>query len=215
MSGLGHPQSANLAGLSVGYIRKQLEYFKTGDRKDPFQMTAIGKGLSEEDARLASEWFSSLKSRVWVKVIETARVPATYVKHPHMRLPLPNGGSEPIGDRIIELPLDPVLAVDRDPKAGFVAYVPVGSLAKGEALVKTGGGGETIPCATCHGETLRGVGEIPRIAGVSPEYVARQLYRFRDGTRNGKADVLMKAVVAHLNGNDIICISAYLASKAP
>src|ERR1700719_4579201 len=32
MSGLGHPESANLAGLSAEYIEQQMEDFKTGAR---------------------------------------------------------------------------------------------------------------------------------------------------------------------------------------
>jgi cytochrome c553 len=132
-----------------------------------------------------------------------------------MRLPLPSGGSEPIGNRIIEVPQNPALAVNRDPNSGFIAYVPVGSVSRGETLVKTGGAGRTIQCAICHGESLMGLGDVPRIAGVSPEYLGRQLYRFQNGTRNAKADALMKAVVVHLTENDIVDISAYLASLKP
>jgi len=215
MSGLGHPQSANLAGLSVGYIESQLQFFKDGERKDLFQMTSIGRGLSEEDRRLASEWFASLEPRVWVKVIETDTVPKTYVKQPHMRLPLPGEGREPIGNRIIEVPQNPKLAVNRDPNSGFIAYVPIGSVSRGESLVRTGRAGKTIQCAICHGEALTGLGDVPRIAGVSPEYLGRQLYRFQDGTRNARADALMKAVVEHLNDSDIVDISAYVASLSP
>jgi cytochrome c553 len=215
MSGLGHPQSANLTGLSVGYLEKQLNYFKDGNRKDAFQMTAIGMALSDEDRRLASAWFASLKPRVWVRVVETAMVPRSYVKRPHMRLPLPNGGKEPIGVRIVELPENPLLAVNRDPNSGFVAYVPIGSVLRGEALVKTGGNGKTVPCSTCHGPSLAGVGDVPRIAGVSPEYLGRQLYRFKGGTRAAPPDALMKPVVARLTAKDIVDISAYLASRTP
>jgi cytochrome c553 len=59
------------------------------------------------------------------------------------------------------------------------------------------------------------LGEVPRIIGVSPLYIARQLYGFQTGTRNGSLDVLMKAVVAHLSDDDILAISAYLASRNP
>jgi len=114
-----------------------------------------------------------------------------------------------------ELPEDPARATSRDPHSGFIAYVPRGSIAKGEALVKTGGSGKTIQCAICHGESLEGLGELPRIIGISPLYAARQLYGFQAGTRNGSLDVLMKKVVANLNGDDIVAISAYLASRNP
>ncbi|HEY2842406.1 MAG TPA: hypothetical protein VGJ09_02105, partial [Bryobacteraceae bacterium] len=35
MSGLGHPESANLAGLPVPYMLRQMEDFKNNLRKDP------------------------------------------------------------------------------------------------------------------------------------------------------------------------------------
>ena len=37
----------------------------------------------------------------------------------------------------------------RDARAGFIAYVPVGSIKKGEALVTTGAG-KTTQCGVCH-----------------------------------------------------------------
>lgn len=43
----------------------------------------------------------------------------------------------------------------RDPRVGFVAYVPVGSIKAGETLAKTGGNGKTIACGMCHGADLR------------------------------------------------------------
>jgi cytochrome c553 len=48
---------------------------------------------------------------------------------------------------------------------------------------REGGGGRTSPAA-CHGDTLR-VWATPKLAGVHPVYIARQLYLFKDGTRNG------------------------------
>jgi hypothetical protein len=48
-------------------------------------------------------------------------------------------GVEPIGERIIETPIN---ARDtdflRNPRSGFIVYVPPGSLKKGEALVMSG-----------------------------------------------------------------------------
>src|ERR1700675_2853866 len=117
-------------------------------------------------------------------------------------LPIHDEEPKPIGSRIIEVPEDRARATSRDPHSGFIAYVPRGSVAKGEALVKTGGSGKTIQCAICHGDSLGGLGELPRIIGVSPLYAARQLYGFQAGTRNGSLDVLMKKVVANLNDDD-------------
>jgi cytochrome c553 len=85
------------------------------------------------------------------------------------------GATEPIGQRIIEMPEDLERTELRDSASGFVAYVPVGSIAKGEALI-AGGNGKTVACAICHGQDLRGLGPIPGLAGRSPSYIVRQLY---------------------------------------
>ncbi len=70
--------------------------------------------------------------------------------------------------------------------AAFIAYVPPGSIARGEALVKGGESGKTVQCALCHGEALKGLGEVPRLAGLQPLYVARQLFDMRYGSSAGK-----------------------------
>jgi cytochrome c553 len=89
----------------------------------------------------------------------------------------------------------------RDPHSGFIAYLPPGRTARGEALVK-GGAGKTVQCALCHGEALNGLGEVPRLAGLQPLYVARQLFDMRHGSSAGKAAALMKPVVANLSEDD-------------
>ena len=162
-SGLGHPQSANLAGLPVSYFLKQIADFRSGART-ALPMDFIAKGMSDEDAQQAAEWFASLKPTPWIKVTETDTVPKTFVIITRLRLPVPNGGTEPLGSRIIEIPQEPARALSYDPHSGFIAYVPVGSLAKGEALATTGSAGKTIACKTCHGGKLNGMGDAPRIA---------------------------------------------------
>ena len=59
-----------------------------------------------------------------------------------------------------------------------------------------GGAGKTIACGICHGDNMRGLGNVPRLAGLHPIYIARQLYLFKDGTRNGIDAQLMKKPVA-------------------
>jgi cytochrome c553 len=132
-----------------------------------------------------------------------------------MRVVMPEGGTEPLGNRIIVLPQDPDAVVKRDPRSGFVAYVPLGSIKKGEALVMTGGGDKTVACSKCHGEGLKGWGNVPRLAGLHPTYIARQLYLFQDGRRDGTDARLMKRSVERLTDDDILNISAYLASLDP
>lgn len=120
-----------------------------------------------------------------------------------------------MGHRIVEIPEDPFRTANRDPHSGFIAYVPPGSIARGEALVRTGGSGKTIPCAICHGDQLHGLGEVPRIAGLQPVYTARQLIGMQNGASAGKAAELMKKAVSSLSEDDIIAISAYLGSLPP
>ena len=101
----------------------------------------------------------------------------------------------------------------KDPHSGFIAYVPTGSIKKGEALVTTGGNGKTIQCGACHGADLQGLGPVPGIAGRSPSYLARQLYDMQNGFRNGVWTELMKPVVAKLTPDDMIAIVAYASSR--
>ena len=118
-------------------------------------------------------------------------------------------------ERIIEMPEDPERAeVLRDDAASFIAYVPVGSIEKEEALVTTGGG-KTVTCAVCHGANLEGLGSVPPLAGRSPRYTVRQLFDIQQGNRNGLQAALMKPVVAELTVEDMINIAAYTASRVP
>jgi cytochrome c553 len=214
-TGFGHPESANLAGMNAGYLLRQLAEFKSGERKGAKRMTTISQALSPEDARQAAAWFAAQPGAPWVKVVEATDVPKSYVGEGNMRLPSQSGGTEPLGDRIIELPQDPARALLRDPHSGFVAYVPRGSVARGKMLVETGGNGKTIPCAICHGDGLKGIGEVPALAGRSPIYVFRQLYDIQTGVRTGVWTELMKSVVTKLNEDDMLAISAYVASRQP
>ena len=216
MSGQGHPESADITGLPAEYIVRQMKYFKSGTRKDEDRMGPIARNVSEEDVRQAADYFAAIKPIQWVKVIETPTPPKTYVSiDARHRVLDPSGGTEPIGHRIIETPVDPMQTSIRDPHSAFIAYVPPGSIAKGEALVKTGGSGKTIQCAICHGDDLKGLGEVPRLAGLQPVYLARQLICMQNGSSAGTAAALMKKVVANLTEDDIISISAYLGSLPP
>jgi len=216
MSGQGHPESADIAGMPAAYIIRQMTYFKSGARKEEARMGPIARAAPDEDVRQAAEYFASVTPIPFVKVIETATPPKTYVSADarHRRI-MPDGGTEPIGRRIIQVPDDPMRTTIRDPHSGFTAYVPPGSIAKGKALVETGGSGKTIQCAICHGDRLTGLGEVPRLAGLQPVYIARQLITMQNGASAGANAALMKKPVAKLSEDDIIAISAYLGSLPP
>ena len=210
MSGQGHPEAADLAGQPAPYLIRQMAYYKSGARQEEARMAPIARTTSSEDVRQAAEYFASLKPRVWVKVIETAMPPKTFIARAgrHRQL-VPTGGAEPIGHRILEIPEDPFRTEIRDPHSGFIAYVPPGSIAKGKELVKDG------QCARCHGDALKGKGEVPRLAGLQPLFLARQLFDFRYGSSAGEAAAPMKPIAAKLSDDDIIAISSYLGSLPP
>ena len=214
-TGYGHPENSRLAGSPAAYLIRQIDNFRSGVRKGEGagNMINFSKSMTDEDAKAAAEYFASIKPARWTKVVETDTVPMTYFKGTR-RLQHPEGGKEAIGNRIIEVPEDVERVELRDPHSGFTSYVPPGSVAKGQAIVATGGG-KTIPCAICHGEGLKGLGEVPGIAGRSPGSIARAIYYMQTGERSGASMALMKGVVEKLTGDDVLAISAYVASLEP
>jgi cytochrome c553 len=174
-------------------------------------MIAFAKSMTDEEIKAAAEYFASIKWTPWLKVVETDSVPLTRIAG-GMFIPIEgaDAGKEPIGQRIIEVPenTDQTEAL-RNPRSGFVAYVPRGSLARGEALVRRG------QCTLCHGTNLEGLGPIPGIAGRSPSYMVRQLYDMKSGARKGLWADLMKGVVASMTTDDMLNVAAYVASRAP
>jgi cytochrome c553 len=219
--GTGGPENASLAGLPAAYIVQQILDYKSGARKfagpqrsPSILMTAIAKATTEEEAKAAAAYFSALQPKTNIKVVETDTVPVTQIARVFYMLSK-NGGTEPIGERIVEVPVDAVQFEHRDTRSQFIAYVPKGSIAKGEALAKTGGTGVTLPCAICHGPDLRGVATIPGIAGRSPSYLIRQIYDFQQHARAGSAGALMAPVVEKLSHNDMISLAAYVSSLTP
>jgi cytochrome c553 len=216
-SGDGHPESSSLAGLPAPYIIRQVAAFRNGERTGvrAKNMITFAKALSDDEVRPAAEYFSTLKPNVWTKVIETDTVPASFIGSGGMRFALQSGDTEPIGNRIIVLPQDRERAESRDSHSGFVDYVPVGSIKRGEELVSTGAEGKTVSCAICHGPTLKGIAEIPSIVGRDPIYVFRQLNDVKSGNRSGGNVELMRLVVTNLTQDDMIAIAAYLGSREP
>ena len=177
-------------------------------------MITIAKGMTEDEIKAAAEYFGAMKWTPWIKVVETNTVPKTR-NAGGMYLTLEGGEKEPLGQRILETPEDAeATEVLRNPRSGFIAYVPVGSIKKGEALV-TKASGKTTQCGVCHGADLKGLGPVPGIAGRSPSYLMRQLYDMQQGARKGTWTELMKSVVAGLSEDDMLNIVAYTSSRTP
>ena len=119
--------------------------FKNGNRKsaEPRKantntMIAIAKAMTDEEIKATAEYFGSMPWTPWIKVVETDTVPKTRIAG-GLFLALDGAEKEPIGKRIIEVPENTeATETYRNPRSGFIAYVPPGSIKKGEALVDFG-----------------------------------------------------------------------------
>lgn len=222
-NGQGRPGNASLAGLPSAYIIQQMADFKSGARRSseprmgpPKAMIADASAATDDEVREAAEYFASFPYKKWVRVVESATVPKTRIAGwMHVPLTGPDAGEEPIGQRIIEMPENRERTELRDDSSGFVAYVPPGSVARGQTIVETGAGGRTEACGVCHGADLKGLGPVPPLAGRSPSYTVRQLFDLQQGTRHGEWSALMKAAVEQLTIEDMVAIAAYTASLEP
>lgn len=218
-NGAGRPENTSLAGLTVTYIKQQMAAFKNGDRpgSEPHRspqtgMIGLAKAATDAEVDEAAAYFASLKPASFIKVIEATTVPKTVVAAWTLRR-VPDGENEPLGRRIMEMPEDFSRFENRDSRTPYLVYVPVGSVKRGSELIAFGE--KATQCVTCHGAELRGMADVPRLAGRSPSYLVRQLYDMKRGTRKGPATELMRSVVAKLTDDDILALTAYLASRAP
>ncbi|HWE52549.1 MAG TPA: hypothetical protein VG273_22330 [Bryobacteraceae bacterium] len=220
-NGKGRAENAGVAGLPVEYFVHTMSDFRNGNRKSADArktntniMITIAKSMTDEEINASAMYFGSMKWTPWIKVVETNSVPKTRIAG-GLFLALDGNEQEPLGDRIIEVPVNTAATETlRDPRSAFIAYAPVGSVKRGEALVRTGGG-KTSQCGSCHGADLKGLGPVPGLAGRSPSYLMRQLYDMQLGTRRGSWAELMKTTVQNLSVSDMTDIVAYTASLNP
>ena len=218
--GRGRTENGQVAGLTAEYFIEQMHDFASGARQsaEPLkanakQMAVFAKNMTADEIKAAAEYYAAIPYVTWTKVVETTTSPKVE-SHNGLWVPLTGdkAGTEPLGNRIIEVPVDPeATELKRDPHSGYVAYAPIGAVAAGKALATSGGGGKTLACTGCHGADLMG-GTGPSIAGRTATYIAQQLYDLKAGARNGAGDEPMKPVVAKLDGKDILNLSAYVAS---
>ena len=218
-NGLGRPENASLAGLPAAYIIHQMTDFGSSARKssEPRHLPSTNMITRETKANrqeiaAAAQYFSRLERKPWIRVVETSTVPKTHVSGWMLVADTP-AATEPIGQRIIEMPEDLEGTELRDDASGFVAYVPEGSLQKGRVLAA--GNGKTAPCAKCHGPGLRGSGDVPPIAGRSPSYIVRQLYDIQSRARSGAGSLQMRREVAKFSIDDMVAIAAFVSSLKP
>jgi cytochrome c553 len=216
--GSGGPDNSSLFGLSAEYIIRQVEEFRTGLRSNSGSriptdlMIKAARAVTDQELAEAAAYFAVIAPKANILVSEADTVPKTHVRDLFL-VPLDGVEREPIGQRIIEIPESVENVISRDPHARAIAYVPLGSVARGRALATSGA--PELRCATCHGKDLRGADLAPRIAGRSPTYLFRQLYDFRSGARNGLNSGLMKPITDNLAMDDMIALAAYMGSLAP
>ncbi len=218
-NGQGRTENGQLAGLAETYILQQLQAFADGTRRsadrrkaNTNEMAMIAASLGDEERKQAAAYFASMSYRKMVRVVETTEVPPVRATSNGLMTPMEQLPSVPLGMRIIMVPENPERTlINRDPRAQWIAYVPVGSVAAGRKLA-TADGDRTMHCSLCHGPGLQGLGDIPPLAGRTAAYVMRQLWDFKQGTRQS---VLMNRVVENLEAEDMLYISAYLASLPP
>ena len=173
--------------------------------------------MTDDEVKTAARYFSSMSWTPWIKVVETETVPKTHIQN-GMFLRIEGDATEPIGQRIIETPVNTEATGAASRSAAPVSSrtcVPVGSIKKGgsDSVIK-GGAGKTTQCTICHAADLQGLGPVPGLAGRSPSYLVRQLYDIQRGTRSGVWTSLMTPVVANLTTDDMLAIAAYLASRS-
>ena len=205
-NGKGRPENAPPSGQPAAYTLQQIEDFTNGLRytSDPRKrnthtMIWLSEGMNDAEKLEIAEYYAAIPWTPWIRVIETDLVPEMHLEEGNMFITVGTERTVPLAGRIIETPENQLESnYLRSPRSGWNAYVPVGSLAKGEELVTTGGG-KTVQCGVCHGEDLMGLGSMPGIAGRSPSYMMRQLWDMKQGDTQRSAG---RVDDAHYRGPD-------------
>jgi len=217
--GSGGPENANIAGLPAEYIVQQMADFKSGARKSSVQKRAptelkasLARAITDDEVKAAATYFASIKPRPTIAVVETDMVAKTRVFAWFLAVD-PDGGKDPIDQRLVEVADNLEQFISRDSRVRFTAFVPKGSIEKGRNIADSAN--EAIRCRTCHGSDLKGGGTMPGIAGRSPTYIFRQLYDYKSGARAGAGADIMKAIVQKLSAGDMIALAAYAGSLEP
>ena len=221
--GTGRPENVPLAGLPAAYIVQQVADMKSHARSIAWQggvwvpfvsMLSVAEHATDAEVRIAAEYFSRLAPRARTRVLEARNIPkvrpvtGTYAV-------VRGAGTEALANRLIEAPVDFDRHEHRDPHVGYVAYVPVGSIARGRTLSQKPMNELGQVCGSCHGPALRGAGVVPPLAGLSPGYVVRQLLAFSTGARATVASAPMQKIAASMSHDDMIAVAAYVATLRP
>ncbi len=220
--GQGRPENAQIAGLPAEYIVQQLADMKAHRRRGantgPYVpndfMQRVAENATDAEVEEAAAYFAELKPRQRVRVVEATLVPRMTKAMGTFRY-APGRDTESLDGRLMEVPVDFNRHEHRDPSVEYIAYVPVGSVARGRALAASAVAPGLLSCTGCHGPQLKGAGLIPPLAGRSPGYLVRQLVGFKTGVRAGLAGAPMGPVSTALSLSDMISVAAYAATLKP
>ena len=167
----------------------QMADFKNGlrhtsdkNKANAWEMPVMAAALTPEETKQAAEYFAVDQVLPKNQGRRGDEVPKFAPNANNLFLPAAGSEKVPLGNRLVEMPNDPDDAQNlRNPHSPFTAYVPPGTLKKGEMLATTGGNGKTVRCDVCHGPGLRGLDPVPAIAGRQASYLARQMYDMQAG----------------------------------
>jgi cytochrome c553 len=161
--GPGGPGNADLAGLPKSYIVRQMADYTSGvrdtsvpGRLPPRLMIGLSKAIADAEVETAAAYFSALQPRKRIKVVESDVAPKSYIAG--LLWAVEGSEREALGQRILEIPDDLQVFESRDSRSTFTAYVPVGSLARGKALVTKGGQERRSHAPRAMGRTSRDLG---------------------------------------------------------
>ena len=174
-NGQGKMENGGVAtrGLHPAATRRVQERDST-ERRSPKantnEMVAIARALTDAEA-VQPSGFASMPWRKWVRVVESDQAPVC-VPPPTASFclsPSATGTARPTHHRDAGAARGAELAAIT---LWLRRVCTIGSIAKGEALVTTGGDGRTARCTVCHGTDLKGTTTAPGIAGRSASYRA-------------------------------------------
>ena len=218
--GSGRPENASLCGLPAAYIEQQVAAMAAGQRRSAFGdsdapskgMGNIAREATRDEVAAAAAYFASVRVPPKQTVKEVNAIPAWHAAH-YIHILDPGAAAGTTDARLIEPAEDVEAHERRDPRVGYVLYVPAGSIERGRQLATAGPSGPATSCFVCHGPALKGAATAPPLAGQFGAYVLRQLLAFQSGSRASPAAAPMKVVVAHLTLDDMVALSAYIASR--
>jgi len=83
--------------------------------------------------------------------------------------------------------------------------------ASGKTLFEDGNpAANKVSCAVCHGPNAEGIRDIPRLGGLSYDYLKRKLAQWKEGY-HAAAKIPMPGIASKLSSNEIEALASYLS----